>query len=122
MSIEEIKGLLEAGEIDRARALLIALTDSDPDEARAWLLLAGISTRTQDWTLGETAFTALTRLRPSDALASSGLVASLVGLHHYDRAREEIARFGRVADRSKSSSSSVLQEHQEVLKRIGRGA
>ena len=122
MSIDEIKGLLEAGEIDRARAMLVELTDSAPGEARAWLLLAGIATRSQDWVLGETAFTALTRLRPSDALASSGLVASLVELHHYDRAREEIARFGRAADRSKASSDAVLQEHQEVLKRIGGGA
>lgn len=118
MTIEEIKELLEAGEIGKARALLIGRVQDDPDDHRAWLLLAGIATRSEDWTLGESAFTALVRLRPLDGLASSGMVQSLVKQGRHPEALDEIERFRRVADRSKASSDAVLQEHQATLEQL----
>jgi predicted Zn-dependent protease len=118
MEIEVIKELLESGQADNARAFLLDLVEENPEDHRAWLLLAGIANRSEDWALGRKVFSALVRLRPSDGLASSGFVRSNLEQGCHQEAIDEIERFRFAADRSKPSSDAVLKEHAKTLGRI----
>ncbi|MEG2578726.1 MAG: hypothetical protein RSA54_13460, partial [Glutamicibacter sp.] len=83
MDVDAIKDLLAAGDIASARACLLELVSNQPASEAGWLLLSGVSARTDDAELGAKAFRALAGLRPSDALASSGLVWALMRLQNY---------------------------------------
>lgn len=121
-SIEQAKNLLEAGNIKQGRMLLEDITNFDPDNVSAWLLLCGISTRTQDWELGAHCFKHLTHLRPSSSLASSGLVQSYMNLNRCNEVLEEIKRFQAVANLDNEEVRIVMKEHQRVMELITRKA
>lgn len=118
MNLNEIKKMLESGDIDAARFHLIDIVKADRNQPRAWLLLSGIAMRTDDWNLGVQAFRALVELRPNDSLSSSGLVQSLFKLERYTEVMDEINRFDAVADRENAADCAVLLEHNEIVKEI----
>lgn len=119
MEIEDANRMLEGGDMDAARSCLLALASDQPRDARVWLLLAGIATRSEDWLLAKRAFMKLVDLRPADGLASSGLVHCLVREENYSDAIVEIDRFISVADPSKEGDRATINEHQATRKRIG---
>lgn len=118
MSILYAKSLLFSGDVNGARELLLEMVSKNGDDASAWLLLAGIATRTSDWQLGVTVFSALTGLRPASALASSGLAQCLFQLAKYEEALAEIARFEQVTARKDEDHLVVLEEHRLLSDRI----
>lgn len=118
MDLEDIKAALEAGKIDEARDCLLAIVESDPNETRAWLLLAGVAVRSEDWQLGARTFDALVALRPADCLAPSGLVECLVKLGRNSEALAEIDRFASWADDRKSNDRIVLDEQKAIAEGI----
>lgn len=117
-AIEQAKKLLEENEIEEARRLLLDIAGSAPDTASAWLLLSGIATRTGDWDLGVKSFGELVRLRPASSLASSGLVQSYANLGRKDEALSEIRRFKSAADPTNDEARTVIDEHDQVAKRL----
>ncbi|MEG2803797.1 hypothetical protein [Stenotrophomonas sp.] len=122
MDVDAIKDLLAAGDIASARACLLELVSNQPASEAGWLLLSGVSARTDDAELGAKAFRALAGLRPSDALASSGLVWALMRLQNYAGAKVEIERFSRFVDLTIPSHCSVAQEHREAMEMIQRSS
>lgn len=122
MDIDAITELLTAGDIASARACLLELLSNEPASEAGWLLLSGISTRTDGAELGAKAFRALAGLRPSDALASSGLVWALMRLRNYEDAKAEMERFSRFVDLTIPSHCSVAQEHRDAMEVIQRSS
>lgn len=118
MTIKKAKRLLELGDIESARQHLLQLADDHQDDASIWLLLSGIASRTEDWELGRISFGKLVEIRPSSGLASSGLVQCLYKLRRYDEAINEIDRFAGIANRHDETDCAVLEEHNNVRKRI----
>ncbi len=114
IEIENAKKLLDAGDINEAKELLLTISRSNPSEYSVCILLCGISTRTNDWILGKDSFEHLVKLRPSNSLASSGLVQSYWKLGDYDKALQEIDRFKDNADLTNESAKNVLEEHKQV--------
>jgi len=119
-TIEEAKNLLEQGDIQQGRQILLGITKAEPDNSSAWLLLCGISTRTQDWELGILSFRNLVNLRPRSALASSGLVQSLMESNRPKEALKEIQRFRSIADSESEEVQIVLQEHRGIEEKINK--
>lgn len=113
-TLEQAKKLLESGDIDQARKLLLGMTRSTPDDISIWILLCGISTRTQDWELGVISFGRLAKLCPASSLATSGLVQSYVNLDRHKEAIYEIERFKSVLDPSSDEARIVMKEHNRI--------
>jgi tetratricopeptide (TPR) repeat protein len=118
MTLEKAKSILESGDIEQATELLLTIIQADDSNVGAWLLLCGISTRTQNWPLGVKSFGQLVRLRSTDCLASSGLVQSYYKLGEYEKSLDEIDRFKNAADKSKENVQLVMEEHKKVADKI----
>ena len=118
MTLENAKSLLENGEFEQARKVLIEITNSEQDNVAAWLLLCGLSVKTEDWVLGLQSFSNLCRCRPNSAIASSGLVQSYFNLAMYDDALHEMERFELACDGNNEEHRSVLEEYQHVRDKI----
>jgi len=122
-TVEQAKKLLESGDIDQARKLLLDMAKSAPDDVSVWMLLCGIATRTQDWELGVISFGRLVKLRPASSLATSGLVQSYVNLDRHEEAIDEIERFKTAADLDSEEARIVIDEHkcvEELIEKRGK--
>ncbi len=115
-TLEKAKELLEAGNTDQARDLLIQVAEDEPNSPSAWLLLCGIASRNSDWELGAHSFGNLSRIRPSSPLASSGLVQSYIGLGRNSDALKEIERFRAALNPDDEDVQGVLDEYARIEK------
>lgn len=118
MTIEKAKELLMLGEVDKAERILLNLARSDKNNVSAWLLLCGISMRKKNWTLGVESFEYLVALRPTNPLASSGLVQSYFNTGQYEEALKEITRFSESGNFESEDAKIVLNEHQKTANAI----
>ena len=116
--IEQAKKLLESGNIQQGRQLLLDMATAEPENASVWLLLSGIATRKKDWELGVISFSHLVALRPSSGLASSGLVQSYMYLGRYEDVLDEIERFRSTADVGREEVQIVMEEHMGIVELI----
>lgn len=119
-TVEQAKKLLESDDIEQAKKLLLDIAKSTPDDASVWMLLCGISTRTQDWELGVISFDRLVKLRPASSLATSGLVQSYMNLDRHKEALNEIERFKSTADLNSEEARIVMDEHKRVENMIAK--
>ena len=107
--------LLEEGNLDEAKALLDTWCEREPENWTAWILLSGIASRTDDFSLGIRSFKNMIRIWPSSALASSGYFGCLVHADEQEFAQKEMIRFKAAADLGDEMSRDVLTEQTEVL-------
>ncbi len=118
MTIEKAKDLLEKGDVEQGKEILLNIARGNPTDVRAWLLLCGISTRTSNWTLGLESFEQLVKLRPSSSLATSGLVQCYLNSGKYSEALSEIERFKNISKPENDEVQTVLDEHKKIAAKI----
>lgn len=118
MDLQDVKSLLESGNIDGARESLLKIVSGRPKDARPWLLLSGIAIRSEDWVLGIFSFGELVELRPQDHFSSSGLVHCLFEEKRYEEAISEIDRFLGNLPQTDAGDHPALIEHKETRSRI----
>jgi len=116
---EKVIRLLEDGNLDEAKALLDTWCEREPENWTPWILLSGIASRTDDFSLGLRSFKNLIRIRPSSAIASSGYFSCLVHADEKEFAQKEMIRFKAAANVENEMSRDVLKEQAEVLANKG---
>lgn len=118
MTLDEIKRLLDEGDLSGGRDQLLNLVEQGQATEGIWLLLAGIGMRTGDAVLSLRAYRALESTRPRDSYIASGIIESLMRLERYEDARDAIEAFSRVARHESEFARTVLDHNEEVLRII----
>lgn len=112
--------LLENGEEDEAKALLIEYVTLDRDDISSWRLLAKLALKNSDFILGSEVFENIIRLESKNPFASSGLVHCYVKCNRTQQALNEIVRFESITSNMNEDALIVLEEHKATrLKLLG---
>ncbi|MDH5300843.1 MAG: hypothetical protein OEW58_05705 [Gammaproteobacteria bacterium] len=103
--LEQARAMLEAGQNDQARLLLLALLQQEPDNQAALLILGGAYYCSDRLADAEMIFERLVLLQPGLGAVSIALFNTLWKLGRQQEALEEIKRFFSVADRDTESET-----------------
>ena len=114
--LKNAKDLLEAGNNEAGRMVLLELLKDDPNNATALLMLGGVYFYEKKYTEAEMVYERLILAEPGSGLLSTALFNSLWQQGRYDEAAEEIRRFISVAD--KVQERATLENYAEVIKKL----
>lgn len=118
-SLARARQLIEAGNNDKARILLLELLQSEPDNQAALLILGGSYFACGRFDDAEMVFERLVLLSPGSGRISIALFNTLWKLERQQEALEEIKRFMRTADRD--SEAETFEQYQAIVNAIEQG-
>ena len=114
--LKKARDLLEAGNTEQGRMVLLELLKDEPDNTTVLLILGGVYFTEEKYTEAEMVYERLILAEPGSGLLSTALFNSLWQQGRYEEAAEEIRRFITVAD--KDQERATLQKYAEVLKNL----
>lgn len=103
--LEKARTMLESGQNDEARMLLLEVLKEDPENQAALLILGGVYYVTERLSDAEMVFERLVLMQPGAGAVSIALFNTLWKLGRHQEALEEIKRFFSVADRDKEKET-----------------
>jgi len=114
--LKKAKGLLEAGNAEEGRIVLLELLKDDPNNATALLMLGGAYFYEKKYAEAELVYERLILAEPGSGMLSIALFNSLWNQGRHEEAADEIRRFISVAD--KVQERETFEKYAEVLKTI----
>ena len=123
MDIQQTLGkarqLVEAGNNDKARMVLLELLKQEPENQAAMLILGGSYFACGRYDDAEMVFERLVLLSPGSGKISIALFNTLWKLERQQEALEEIGRFMRSAD--PDGEYETIEQYQAIAKAIEQG-
>lgn len=114
--LKNAKDLLEAGNSEAGRMVLLELLKDEPNNTTALLMLGGVYFYEKKYAEAEMVYERLILAEPGSGLLSTALFNSLWQQGRHDEAVEEIRRFISVAD--KVQERATLENYAEVIKNL----
>ncbi len=114
--LKNARDLLEAGNTEQGRMVLLELLRDEPNNTTALLILGGVYFTEKKYTEAEMVYERLILAEPGSGLLSTALFNTLWQQGRYEEAAEEIRRFISVAD--KDQERATLEKYAEVLKSL----
>ncbi|VAW94993.1 hypothetical protein MNBD_GAMMA21-1595 [hydrothermal vent metagenome] len=114
--LKNARDLLEAGNTEQGRMVLLELLKDEPDNTTALLILGGVYFTEKKYTEAEMVYERLILSEPGSGLLSTALFNSLWHQGRYDEAADEIRRFISVAD--KDQERVTFEKYAEVLENL----
>jgi len=115
--LQNAKALLEAGNTEAGRMILLELLKDEPQHTTALLILGGVYFSERKYAEAEMVYERLILAEPGSGLLSTALFNSLWQQGRHEEAAEEIRRFISVAD--KVQERATLEKYAEVIKSLG---
>lgn len=114
--LKNARALLEAGNTEQGRLVLLELLKDEPDNTTALLILGGVYFTEKKYTESEMVYERLILAEPGSGLLSTALFNSLWQQGRHEEAADEIRRFISAAD--KDQERVTLEKYAEVLKKL----
>ena len=114
--LKNAKELLEAGNTEQGRMVLLELLKDEPHNATALLILGGVYFSEKKYAEAEMVYERLILAEPGSGLLSTALFNTLWQQGRHDEAAEEIRRFIAVAD--KAAERETIAKYAELIKTI----
>ena len=114
--LNKAKGLLEAGNTEAGRMVLLELLKEEPHNATALLILGGVYFSEKKYAEAEMVYERLILAEPGSGLLSTALFNTLWQQGRHEEAAEEIRRFIAVAD--KTRERETIAKYAELIKTI----
>ncbi len=114
--LKNAKELLEVGQTEKGRRLLLELLKEEPNNTTALLMLGGVYFYEKKYTEAEMVYERLILAEPGSGLLSTALFNSLWKQGRHEEAAEEIRRFISVAD--KEQERETLANYAEIIKTL----
>ena len=118
-SLARARQLIEAGNNDKGRMVLLELLQSEPDNHTALLILGGSYFASGRYDDAEMVFERLVLLSPGSGKISIALFNTLWKLERQQEALEEIRRFMRIADHE--IERETVEQYQAIVNGIEQG-